>query len=104
MEDKTCKKGWGTIGEEGPLNRSPKYPTVGCRFAPGRYHRWFRRYYRPLEGQEDTTGRKQLPGSGSTSAAGGTTARVQLKGVLAVVVAVLPPGEKLQKTLIQKRA
>ena len=31
MEGKTCKNGWGTIGEEGPLNRSPENPTVEAK-------------------------------------------------------------------------
>ena len=29
MEGKTCKKSWGTIGEEDPLKRFPANPTVG---------------------------------------------------------------------------
>ena len=41
-------KGQGTIGEEDPLNRSTKYPTVVPTNVPGRYYRTLYRYYRIL--------------------------------------------------------
>ena len=38
MGGKNELKRWGTIGEEGPLNRPPRNPTVMCIFAFWRYY------------------------------------------------------------------
>ena len=46
-ERELLQNGWGTIGEESPLNRSPKNPTVMCRNAQGRYNRMEVQYNRP---------------------------------------------------------
>src|SRR3954463_4864899 len=56
MEEKTCKNGWGTIGEEGHLNRFPENPTVEAKKAqipvlpdiPGTTGQ--SRYYRTIPG------------------------------------------------------
>ena len=94
MEGKTCKKGWGTIGEEGPLNRFPRNVTVMCSFRA-------QRYYRCGSGTTATVYRAVpsavpfpaaavelrelplLPVSGTTAGAAGTTAgplRISSKG------------------------
>ena len=56
MVGENLLEGWGTIGEEGPLNRSPKYPTVGDKNTQGRYYRSNQRYYRPPGELEAPTG------------------------------------------------
>src|SRR3954465_7661075 len=53
MEGKTCKKGGGTIGEEGPLYRSLQNPTVAAQKRDSRYYRTFSRYYRTFPALPD---------------------------------------------------
>ena len=35
MEERESAKSWATIGEEGPLNRLPRNPTVGGQIRAG---------------------------------------------------------------------
>ena len=89
-ERERVQKSWATIGEENPLNRLPQKPTVGGRFAQGRY-------YRPTHFSPPTA-LKRTRSSGTAARGGGTTAGVKQKAstaaVLAALLAVLHnPGE-----------
>ena len=83
------------LGKKAPLNRFPEKPTVGGRFAQGRYYRQRRRYCHPTCFSPPTA-LKRTRSSGTAARGGGTTVGVKQRAsttaVLAALLAALPPG------------
>jgi hypothetical protein len=55
-------KSWGTIGEEGPLNRSPKIQPLQPKCIQKRYYRRYNRYYQ-VNTASDSVHSRPLSGS-----------------------------------------